>query len=50
MFGITYQTLSSLWADVVDFDVNKNMFSHIARPKPADNEHTIWEIPVSIDC
>lgn len=50
MFGITNQTFSSIWAETVDFDVNKNMFSHIARPKPADNENTIWEIPAFIDC
>ncbi|XP_050435636.1 S-phase kinase-associated protein 2 [Adelges cooleyi] len=50
MFGMTNQTYNYLWTDIVDLDVNKNIFSRIARPKPADDEYTIWEIPVYIDC
>lgn len=29
---------------------NKSMFSRIARPKPGDNECSVWEIPINIDC
>ncbi|XP_050537062.1 S-phase kinase-associated protein 2 isoform X2 [Daktulosphaira vitifoliae] len=49
MFGMTNQ-YNSLWPDVVDLKINKNIFSHISRPKLANNEYTIWEIPAFIDC
>lgn len=51
MFGITNQSLFNFLCDnLLDFEINKNIFSSIARPKPADNENTIWEIPICIDC
>jgi len=51
VFGLTNQhVFNSFYAFFLDFDINKNMFSCIARPKPANNEHTIWEIPIDIDC
>lgn len=51
VFGITNQRLFNyLCAYLLEFDINKSMFSHVARPKPAHNEHTIWEIPINIDC
>lgn len=51
IFGITNQlSFNFLCDNFLDFEVNKNMFSSIARPKPADNVNTIWEIPIRIDC
>lgn len=51
VFGIAdIQSFLALCACYIDFDINKSLFSCIARPKPADNEHTIWEIPVNVDC
>lgn len=50
MFGIFNQSFNFNGNNLLDFDLNKNIFSSIARPKPADNENTIWEIPIRIDC
>lgn len=51
VFGIANQQLyNTLCANLFEFDLNKNIYSRVARPKPADNENTIWEIPICIDC
>lgn len=51
VFGITnQQSFNNLCAYLLEFDINKSMFSRIARPKPANNECTVWEIPIDIDC
>lgn len=51
VFGMPNQQLfNSLCAYLLEFDINKNMFSRIARPKPGNNDHVVWEIPVDIDC
>lgn len=51
VFGMPNQQLfNSLCAYLLEFDINKSMFSCVARPKPNNNEHAIWEIPVDIDC
>lgn len=50
-FGLANQEIyNAISANISDIDVNKTMFTRIARPKLADNRHTIWEIPVFIDC
>ncbi|XP_025406175.1 S-phase kinase-associated protein 2 [Sipha flava] len=51
VFGIINQLSFNFFCDnLLDFEVNKSIFSSIARPKLADNENTIWEIPICIDC
>lgn len=51
MFGIgNQQAFNVLCALLFELDINKNLYSSIARPKLADNENTIWEIPICIDC
>lgn len=51
MFGIVNQeSFSYIYDHILNFNINKSIYSRIARPKPADNEFTIWEIPTFIDC
>lgn len=51
VFGMTNNLSNSLFVNNnLEININKSMFSRIARPKPADNEHAIWEIIVFIDC
>lgn len=51
VFGMTNHLSNSLYVNnTLEININKNMFSRIARPKLADNEHTIWEVTVFIDC
>jgi len=51
VFGIGNQlAFNMLCALLFNFDINKNIYSSIARPKLADKEDTIWEIPTCINC
>lgn len=51
VFGITNHLSNLLYVNnTLEIHINKNMFSRIARPKSAENENTIWEITVYIDC
>lgn len=51
LFGIiNLPSFHYVCAHVLNFNINKSIYSCIARPKPADNEYTIWEIPIFIDC
>lgn len=51
MFGMANHLSNSLCVNnALEISINKNMFSRIGRPKFAENEHTIWEIAVCIDC
>lgn len=51
VFGLANQELyTAIKANILDMEVNKNIYSRIARPKLAYNRHFIWELPIAIDC
>lgn len=51
VFGLANQELyTAIRNNILDMEVNTNIYSRIARPKLAYNRHSIWDLPVTIDC